>query len=76
MHLCLAGGGVWHRRISRRGLLRVDSDPRSVRRLLVRPFHLGRKMIMRKVVHFEIPADDVDRAKKFYGSVFGWELQT
>jgi predicted enzyme related to lactoylglutathione lyase len=33
-------------------------------------------MIMRKVVHFEIPADDVDRAKKFYGSVFGWELQT
>jgi uncharacterized protein len=33
-------------------------------------------MIMPKVVHFEIPADDVDRAKKFYGSVFGWELQT
>lgn len=31
---------------------------------------------MRKVVHFEIPADDIDRAKKFYGSVFGWELQT
>lgn len=30
---------------------------------------------MRKVVHFEIPADDVDRAKRFYGSVFGWELQ-
>jgi predicted enzyme related to lactoylglutathione lyase len=33
-------------------------------------------MIMRKVVHFEIPADDVERAKKFYGSSFGWELQT
>jgi predicted enzyme related to lactoylglutathione lyase len=33
-------------------------------------------MIMRKVVHFEIPADDVERAKDFYGSVFGWELQT
>ena len=31
---------------------------------------------MRKVVHFEIPADDLDRAKSFYGSVFGWELQT
>ena len=31
---------------------------------------------MRKVVHFEIPADDVDRAKEFYGSVFGWQLQT
>jgi uncharacterized protein len=33
-------------------------------------------MIMPKVVHFEIPADDVERAKNFYGSVFGWELQT
>jgi predicted enzyme related to lactoylglutathione lyase len=31
---------------------------------------------MRKVVHFEIPADDVDRAKNFYGSIFGWDLQT
>ena len=30
---------------------------------------------MRKVVHFEIPADDVERAKRFYGSIFGWELQ-
>ena len=31
---------------------------------------------MSKVVHFEIPADDLDRAKNFYGSIFGWELQT
>jgi predicted enzyme related to lactoylglutathione lyase len=31
---------------------------------------------MHKVVHFEIPADDLDRAKSFYGSVFGWQLQT
>ena len=31
---------------------------------------------MRKVVHFEIPADDLDRAKEFYGSIFGWELPT
>lgn len=31
---------------------------------------------MPKVVHFEIPAEDLDRAKTFYGSVFGWELQT
>ena len=30
---------------------------------------------MHKVVHFEIPADDVDRAKKFYGEIFGWQLQ-
>ena len=31
---------------------------------------------MSKVVHFEIPAEDLDRAKNFYGSIFGWELQT
>jgi len=29
---------------------------------------------VRKVVHFEIPADDVARAKGFYGSIFGWQL--
>ena len=29
---------------------------------------------MDKVVHFEIPADDVTRAKEFYGSIFGWQL--
>jgi predicted enzyme related to lactoylglutathione lyase len=27
-----------------------------------------------KVVHFEIPFDDGERARKFYSSVFGWEL--
>jgi predicted enzyme related to lactoylglutathione lyase len=30
---------------------------------------------MRKVVHFELPADDISRAKQFYDSVFGWGLQ-
>lgn len=30
---------------------------------------------MDKVVHFEIPADDLGRAKEFYGSTFGWDLQ-
>jgi uncharacterized protein len=30
---------------------------------------------MDKVVHFEIPADDVTRAKEFYGSIFEWDLQ-
>lgn len=29
---------------------------------------------MRKVVHFEIPAKDLERAKKFY-SIFEWQLQ-
>jgi predicted enzyme related to lactoylglutathione lyase len=27
---------------------------------------------MDKVVHFEIPADDVGRAQKFYEDIFGW----
>lgn len=31
---------------------------------------------MDKVVHFEIPTDDLTRAKEFYGSVFDWNLQT
>lgn len=30
---------------------------------------------MDKVVHFEIPADDLARAKKFYSETFGWQLQ-
>ncbi len=30
---------------------------------------------MGKVVHFEIPADDVARAKDFYASIFGWAVQ-
>lgn len=29
---------------------------------------------MKKVVHFEIPVDDMDRAKKFY-SIFDWQIQ-
>jgi uncharacterized protein len=27
-----------------------------------------------KVVHFEIPADDVERAQGFYRDAFGWEI--
>ncbi len=30
---------------------------------------------MDKVVHFEIPADDLNRAKKFYGETFDWQLE-
>ncbi len=29
---------------------------------------------MDKVVHFEIPADDLARAQKFYRDVFSWEI--
>lgn len=30
---------------------------------------------MSRVVHFELQADDLERAKAFYGAVFGWEFQ-
>lgn len=30
---------------------------------------------MDKVVHFELPVDDLERAREFYGSIFGWSLQ-
>jgi len=29
---------------------------------------------MNKVVHFEIPFDDKQRAMRFYGDMFGWKL--
>ena len=29
---------------------------------------------MDKVEHFEIPADDLARAKRFYSTVFGWKM--
>jgi hypothetical protein len=30
---------------------------------------------MPRVVHFEIPADEPERAVKFYEDVFGWEIE-
>lgn len=30
---------------------------------------------MNKVVHFELPAEDMERAKKFYEGVFGWKVE-
>jgi len=31
---------------------------------------------MDKVVHFEIPVDDFERAQKFYKNVFGWKMES
>ena len=30
---------------------------------------------MPSIVHFEIPADDIERAKKFYSNLFGWKIE-
>jgi predicted enzyme related to lactoylglutathione lyase len=30
---------------------------------------------MSRVIHFELPADDPERAKAFYETVFGWQIE-
>ncbi|MDM7934276.1 MAG: VOC family protein [Methanothrix sp.] len=30
---------------------------------------------MPNIVHFEVPADDLQRAKAFYSSLFGWKIE-
>ena len=30
---------------------------------------------MGTIVHFDLPADDMERAKKFYSGLFGWKFQ-
>jgi predicted enzyme related to lactoylglutathione lyase len=30
---------------------------------------------MATIVHFEIPADDMERARKFYTELFGWKME-
>ena len=30
---------------------------------------------MSTIVHFEIPADDIERSKKFYTDLFGWKIE-
>ena|SRR5919204_2207581 len=30
---------------------------------------------MPTIVHFEIPADDVERSRKFYSDLFGWKIE-
>ncbi len=31
-------------------------------------------MVVKTIVHFEIPADNVERLKNFYSEVFGWKF--
>lgn len=30
---------------------------------------------MPTIVHFEIPANDIERARRFYSTLFGWEFK-
>ena len=29
-----------------------------------------------RIVHFELPYDDAERARAFYGGIFGWDIQS
>jgi predicted enzyme related to lactoylglutathione lyase len=40
---------------------------------LVLPYTL---IFMANIVYFEIPADDVDRANRFYHSLLGWKIES
>ena len=32
-------------------------------------------MVDHTIVHFEIPADDVEKLRKFYSQLFGWKIE-
>ena len=34
----------------------------------------SRKKTAASIIWFEIPADNLDRAKKFYSELFGWKI--
>jgi predicted enzyme related to lactoylglutathione lyase len=37
--------------------------------------HDAEESMSGRVVHFEVPYDDADRARSFYSDVFGWKIQ-
>jgi uncharacterized protein len=37
--------------------------------------HREEQAMTGRVVHFEVPYDDADRARAFYSDVFGWEIE-
>ena len=32
-------------------------------------------MVNHTIVHFDIPADDVEKLRRFYGGLFGWKIE-
>src|SRR5512137_1777068 len=32
--------------------------------------------VVSAIVHFDVPADNVERAKKFYSALFGWKFES
>jgi predicted enzyme related to lactoylglutathione lyase len=58
----LSSSGMSHRR-------------KAVRRSYVHDNHGSSAMPHGDFTHIEIPADDLERAKRFYGELFGWPFQ-
>jgi predicted enzyme related to lactoylglutathione lyase len=55
-------------------LAQVEEFQVVERKKLVHSFNME-EIIMGRLVHFEIHVDEMERAKKFYGEVFGWTFQ-
>jgi len=36
----------------------------------------GGDNLMSTIVHFDVPADDIERAKKFYAELLGWKFES
>ena len=32
-------------------------------------------MVDHKIIHFEVPADDVEKLRQFYSTLFGWKIE-
>jgi predicted enzyme related to lactoylglutathione lyase len=43
--------------------------------LSFRPMRI-RDGLMSAIVHFDVPTEDVERAKKFYSALFGWKFES
>ncbi|MGD0916821.1 MAG: VOC family protein [Thermodesulfobacteriota bacterium] len=38
-------------------------------------YQARKEVTMPTIMHFEVPADNVERAKSFYSKLFGWEIK-
>lgn len=56
------------------GARRSDHPPRPLPRNRAQPKTAFKEETMPTIVHFEIPADDMDRAASFYKELFGWTI--
>ena len=39
-------------------------------------YNRGGDCLMSTIVHFDVPAEDIERAKKFYFTLLGWKFES